>query len=121
MALLTQSEAVAFNGFLSSVDFTDFLEWSAVATLADGGIPIPPAPEKGKEAILAKAAKDLMSLESPTILNDNVSSMRSSYDASTMNSSWPSLPGESSEQRRTHSYTYGFGPPSRNSHKISDS
>lgn len=63
----------------------------------------------------------MMALEPTNIHHDNVSSLRSSFDASstTVNSSWPSLPGDTStEQRRTHSYTYGFGAPSRNSHKI---
>ncbi|KAI0346524.1 hypothetical protein BDW22DRAFT_1352639 [Trametopsis cervina] len=123
MALLTQSEAVAFNGFLASVDFSDVLEWSAVA--ADGNIPIPPAPEKGKEAVLAKAAKDLMSLESNmhTTEHEGHASQRTSSVESHMafNSNWPNLPGDSSsseQQRRTHSYTYGFGAPSRTSHKM---
>lgn len=120
MALLTQSESVAFNGFLTSVDFSDVLEWTSVAT-ADGNINIPPPPEKGKEAILAKAAKDLMSLE-PNLNSpgdSDATGSRPSSEAPTVNSNWPNQPSESSDQqRRHHSYTYGFGPPSRNSHKL---
>ena len=56
MSLLSPAESLAFNGFLSSVDYGDVLdsEWAAIASQL--------APPKGKEA-LAKATKDLMSLE----------------------------------------------------------
>ncbi|TCD65145.1 hypothetical protein EIP91_003038 [Steccherinum ochraceum] len=56
MSLLSPAEALAFNGFLSSVDYGDVLdsEWSTLSAQL--------APPKGKEA-LAKATKDLMSLE----------------------------------------------------------
>lgn len=56
MSLLSPAEALAFNGFLSSVDYGDVLDsdWSSLSAHL--------APPKGKEA-LAKATKDLMSLE----------------------------------------------------------
>ncbi|THH27366.1 hypothetical protein EUX98_g6823, partial [Antrodiella citrinella] len=56
MSLLSPAETLAFNGFLSSVDYTDVLdsEWSALSSQL--------APPRGKEA-LTKATKDLMSLE----------------------------------------------------------
>ena len=57
-SLLSPSESLAFNGFLSSVDVSDVLEWSnAHAQLAETL-----QPARGKEA-LAKATKDLMSME----------------------------------------------------------
>lgn len=109
MALLTQSETVAFNGFLSSVDFTDVLEWSSVAA-AGGDVDIPPAPERGREAILAKAAKDLMSLEPNLHSSDAEQLARQASEATSISTNWPTLHGEQTDQqqRRTRSYTYGL-------------
>ncbi|PSR78996.1 hypothetical protein PHLCEN_2v7183 [Hermanssonia centrifuga] len=109
MSLLTPSESIAFNGFLSAVDFGDVLEWSAIAD----NVPLPAA--RGKEA-LAKATKDLMSLETNYNTPDIDNSHRLKSPA-TANTQWPSFPPNSEPRRpQQQQYTYGFGsgrPPSR--------
>lgn len=58
MSLLTPSESAAFNGFLASVDTDEHSEWQTIGP--DIANQIPQA--EGTEA-LAKATKDLMSLD----------------------------------------------------------
>ena len=106
MALLTQSETLAFNGFLSSIDFGDALEWS--------GYPpdkLPLFPSQGKEAALAKATKDLMSLEGSLRSDDAEHDAQMKQPADIISGSWPSFPGETMH-RAQQDYTYGFGVPS---------
>ncbi|KIP11203.1 hypothetical protein PHLGIDRAFT_125083, partial [Phlebiopsis gigantea 11061_1 CR5-6] len=96
MALLTHSETLAFNGFLSAIDFGDSLEWSGVNPDT-----IPLAPAQGKEA-LAKATKDLMSLE-PNLHAEAQQPHRPSPVE--LNAHWPSFHGDHAPQL---GYTYGF-------------
>lgn len=120
-SLLSRSESLAFNGFLSAVDVSDVLEWSnAHAQLAEQL-----QPPRGKEA-LAKATKDLMSLDAPDLnfstghhvdpSNDNLggNSFRGSGSTTTLrstsNSSWPAFPS-STPQSSSQQYSYGFGAP----------
>ena len=109
MALLTHSETLAFNGFLSSIDFGDSLEWSGINPDT-----IPLTPAQGKEA-LAKATKDLMSLEPNLHASDaEVQQQQPQHRPSPVevNAHWPSF---RSEQPPQHGYTYGFDVPSSSS------
>ncbi|CAL1716248.1 unnamed protein product [Somion occarium] len=127
-SILSPSESLAFNGFLSSVDVGDVLEWSGLnsANLAEHL-----QPPRGKEA-LAKATKDLMSLEAPelsfgannagNIHNPAKEGVSASTSISTMGAPvtsvqrstatapnyWPGFGSDppASSQRQ---YTYGFG------------
>lgn len=59
MSLLTPSEALAFQSFLTSLDAADFsAEWNMQLDIPHGHVP----PSQGKEA-LTKATRDLMSLD----------------------------------------------------------
>ncbi|KAI0073450.1 hypothetical protein K474DRAFT_192491 [Panus rudis PR-1116 ss-1] len=126
-SLLSPAEALAFHGFLTSVDYGDALEWRDLTSSLQ--------PPRGKEA-LAKATKDLMSLEASVdlgysshssnaaretlamgnmgvstqdILSSSSSKGKSAVGAS---STWPSFgpndPGPQQQQQK-QSYTYGFG------------
>ena len=108
MALLTHSEALAFNGFLSSIDFGDALEWSGISPER-----LPLMPDQGKEA-LAKATKDLMSLEPSSHGTDTETSsqVRSSHGGV---SSWPSFQADAADRKQQQHYTYGFPLPSSSS------
>lgn len=101
MALLTHSETLAFNGFLSSIDFGDSLEWSGISPES-----IPLIPPQGKEA-LAKATKDLMALEPNLHASDAELSSQRQQPPVRESSSWPSFRNEQQDQPQ-HGYTYGF-------------
>ncbi|EKM48568.1 uncharacterized protein PHACADRAFT_33826 [Phanerochaete carnosa HHB-10118-sp] len=87
MALLTQSETLAFNGFLSSIDFGDALEWSG---LSPDEIPL--MPSQGKEAALAKATKDLMSLEASLRHEDPGVHSQTKHPIDVVSGSWAWFP-----------------------------
>ena len=111
MALLTHSESIAFNGFLSSIDLGDSLEWSGINPDS-----LPLAPPQGKEA-LTKATQDLLSLE-PNLHTSDADHRRQSSEAT---SSWPSFRSSGQHEQPQRSYTYGFGvkPSSSQSHRSS--
>ncbi|GJE88599.1 bHLH domain-containing protein [Phanerochaete sordida] len=102
MALLTHSETLAFNGFLSSIDFGDALEWSGITPDK-----LPLIPSQGKEAALAKATKDLMSLEATIRHDEQEISPHHKQQLDVVSSSWPGLPEELAHQQQ-QGYTYGF-------------
>ncbi|KAK7691055.1 hypothetical protein QCA50_006158 [Cerrena zonata] len=123
-SLLSPSESLAFNGFLSAVDVSDVLEWStAHAQLAEQL-----QPPRGKEA-LAKATKDLMSLDAPDLNFSSghhvgmgnekqegssfMGSASSTTQRSMTNGSWPGFPSNPvhSSNPPTNQYSYGFGTP----------
>ena len=123
MSILTPSESLAFNGFLSSVDYSDVLEWTHVGS---DHLPVPLPPSRGKEA-LAKATKDLMSMEAPDLsfatghhgIVDNEKHGDSSFmnsgpatttQRSSANGSWPAFPS-TAPRSNSHQYNYGFGAP----------
>ncbi|KAH8099975.1 hypothetical protein BXZ70DRAFT_197169 [Cristinia sonorae] len=138
MSLLSPAESLAFNGFLSSVDYGDVLdtEWASLAAHL--------APPRGKEA-LAKATKDLITLEPqldrpsptstpqasrsaspssppPTASTSASADMQTvtattAASASSQMNSWPTFSSsvDQSHHQQQHRYTYGFGLPTATS------
>ncbi|KAH9948698.1 hypothetical protein B0H21DRAFT_223424 [Amylocystis lapponica] len=111
MSLLSPSESVAFNGFLSSVDHPNAVEWNGFTPDLADKIPH----KHGKEA-LAKATADLMSLGSSSAPKHPSSSRRASMNTasapptSSTSSHWPSFShdshGHTAEQSGSSSHTF---------------
>lgn len=123
MSLLTPSESLAFNGFLSavsSVDYGDAIEWGSLPSALSDHIP----PARGREA-LSKATKDLMALEA--IHDNDIKSPLMTRSPSHNQNLWPSFVSEPAPPSRNSSsgssttpdhripqqqnYTYGFALP----------
>ncbi|KAJ3483692.1 hypothetical protein NLI96_g6146 [Meripilus lineatus] len=135
MSLLTPSESLAFNGFLSavsSVDYGDVYEWGTLTTSLSDHLP----PARGREA-LSRATKDLMALEAIHDNNDDSKSTNARPSTSSHQQTvWPTFglgpapPSRDSSSASTatttdrspqqqQNYTYGFALPRAHSNSVS--